>query len=209
MCGRTAEAPGRIDYGGSSDCRIKLQEVQIRFHFFLKRPILPPVIEEQSNARKRLNGLELEVLDLFGQFSKALGYPKSVGEIYGTLYLTEGSMSMADIMERLKISLGSVSQGLKVLKGLEAITVEHSDSARKDLFLAETDYGRFLSCFLKDRVQPGVQGLRERIERISHQAGHCPPASPELARRINGIRDIYGLLTELIPVVRNVLEGQK
>lgn len=171
--------------------------------------MLHQVIGRKPNGNRRLAKLELDVLDLFGQFSKALGYPKSVGEIYGILYLADGCMSMGEIVEKLGLSLGSVSQGLKVLKGLEAISVRHSDTARKDLFTAETDFGLFLSCFLNDRVQPGVQTMRTTIERIRQQASGDLGCEPGVARRIDGIQGIYLLLADLVPAVKGVLETTK
>jgi DNA-binding transcriptional regulator GbsR (MarR family) len=116
---------------------------------------------------------------------------------------------MGEIVEKLKLSLGSVSQGLKVLKGLEAISVRHSDTARKDLFTAETDFGRFLSCFLKDRVQPGVQSMGETIERIRRQASSDLGCESGVAQRIDGIQGIYLLLADLVPAVKGVLETTK
>ena len=171
--------------------------------------MLVEVIERSPNAARHLAALELDVLELFSQFSKVLGYPKSIGEIYGILYLAGESMSMGDIVEKMHISLGSVSQGLKVLKSLEAISVRHCDTVRKDLFTAETDFGRFLSCFLKDRILPGIQELRETIERIRRQAARDLGSEPSVAKRIDGIREIYALLAELVPAAKVVLEAQK
>lgn len=167
------------------------------------------MVQRNFSTNGTRSSLEQNVLDLFGQFSKALGYPKSIGEIYGTLYLSETSMSMGEIVDRLEISLGSVSQGLKVLKSLEAISVRHSDSARKDLFAAETDFGRFLSCFLKDRVQPEMQTVQMTIERIRRQASRELEFEPGMAERIEGIQGIYALLAELVPAVKVVLEAPK
>ena len=171
--------------------------------------MLLEVIERKPNGTRNLVKLELEVLDLFGQFSKALGYPKSVGEIYGILYLADGDMSMGEIVEKLSLSLGSVSQGLKVLKVLDAISVRHSDSGRKDLFTAKTDFGRFLACFLNDRIQPGVQSLRDTIERIRSQASRDLACGPGVAQRIDGIQEIYTLLAQVVPAVKGVLETPK
>jgi DNA-binding transcriptional regulator GbsR (MarR family) len=171
--------------------------------------MLHRVIEGNTGSAGNLNRLELDVLELFGQFSKVLGYPKSVGEIYGTLYLSGDYMSMGDIVDKLEISLGSVSQGLRVLKELEAISVGHSDTARRGLFRAETNYWQFLSCFLRDRIQPEIQVLRERIERIGLEASQESGLEPSVVRRIDGIREIHALLVELIPVVRVVLEARK
>lgn len=171
--------------------------------------MLLEVIERKPNGTRNLAKLELDVLDLFGQFSKALGYPKSIGEIYGILYLADGAMSMGEIVDKMGLSLGSVSQGLKVLKVLNAISVRHSDSARKDLFTAKTDFGHFLVCFLNDRVQPGVQALRDAIERIRSQASRDLACGPGVVQRLDGIEGIYTLLAQVVPAVKVVLETPK
>jgi hypothetical protein len=37
-----------------------------------------------------LNALEVEMIDLFVQFSRVLGQPRSVAEIYGLLFVSRG-----------------------------------------------------------------------------------------------------------------------
>ena len=60
--------------------------------------------------------LEVESIDFFVRMMSILGLPRSVGEIYGVLYFAESPMSMDEISSRLKISMGSTSQGLKTLR---------------------------------------------------------------------------------------------
>ena len=50
-----------------------------------------------------------------------LGLPKSIGEIYGLLYVTQEALSLDDLVSRLGISKGSTSQGLKMLRKLGAV----------------------------------------------------------------------------------------
>jgi hypothetical protein len=62
-------------------------------------------------------------VELFADIVSALGIPKSIGQIYGLLYASATPLSFSDIIERLEISKGSVSQGLQLLRSLGAINV--------------------------------------------------------------------------------------
>ena len=62
-------------------------------------------------------------MDMFADIVSALGIPKSIGQIYGLLYASATPLSFSDIVERLEISKGSVSQGLQLLRSLGAINV--------------------------------------------------------------------------------------
>ena len=60
---------------------------------------------------------------MFINFLRLIGLPKSVGEIYGLLFMAPRPMAMDEIMERLEISLGAASQGLKLLRSFGAVRV--------------------------------------------------------------------------------------
>jgi hypothetical protein len=59
-----------------------------------------------------------------------LGIPKSIGQIYGVLYASATPLSFSDIVGRLEISKGSVSQGLQLLRSLGAINVADFGEAK-------------------------------------------------------------------------------
>ena len=56
--------------------------------------------------------LEELVRVFFADAVKVLGLPKSVGEIYGSLFISREPVSLDDLVERLGMSKGSGSQGL-------------------------------------------------------------------------------------------------
>jgi hypothetical protein len=69
-------------------------------------------------------------VELFADIVSALGIPKSIGQIYGLLYASATPLSFSDIVERLEISKGSVSQGLQLLRSLGAINVADFGEAK-------------------------------------------------------------------------------
>ena len=68
-----------------------------------------------------LEPVEVEVIQLFVQFSRALGQPRSLAEIYGLLFISPHPLTMDTLIERLNLSKGSASQGLKYLHDLGAV----------------------------------------------------------------------------------------
>ena len=81
---------------------------------------------EESAPSARLSALEIEAIDMFINFLRIVGLQKSIGEIYGLLFVSAKPLSMEDIMNRLDISLGAASQGLKLLRGLGAVKAVYS-----------------------------------------------------------------------------------
>lgn len=58
---------------------------------------------------------------MFADLVVLLGLPKSMGEIYGFVFAAAEPPSFADIEQKLGLSKGSVSQGLRALRELGAI----------------------------------------------------------------------------------------
>jgi len=76
---------------------------------------------EKSNPASGLLPVEVEVIQLFVQFSRTVGQPRSIAEIYGLLFVSHQPLTLDDLVERLRLSKGSASQGLKYLRELGAV----------------------------------------------------------------------------------------
>ena len=63
------------------------------------------------------------VVAFFTEAAGLLGVPKSVAAIYGLTFASPEPLTFAQIEERLDLSKGSVSQGLRVLREIGALKV--------------------------------------------------------------------------------------
>src|ERR1041385_6256879 len=93
-----------------------------------KEPVKNP---EEQNSAARLNPLETEIIDLFVQLSRLLGQPRSLAEIYGLLFISARPMAMDHLIERLRLSKGSASQGLKFLRNVGAVRMVYVAGDRR------------------------------------------------------------------------------
>ncbi|TAG26183.1 MAG: hypothetical protein EAZ36_07665, partial [Verrucomicrobia bacterium] len=68
-----------------------------------------------------LTPFEAEIVAVFADLVTLLGLPKSMGEIYGLIFASPEPLAFAVIEQKLRLSKGSVSQGLRSLRELGAI----------------------------------------------------------------------------------------
>jgi len=120
----------------------------------------------RPEAVARLSELEIEAIELFINFLKLIGLPKSVGEIYGLLFVSPQPLAMDDLMQRLQISLGAASQGLRLLRSFGAVKVVYVPGDRRDHYLADLDLSNFATVFIKEELHPRMERALDRIARM-------------------------------------------
>jgi DNA-binding transcriptional regulator GbsR (MarR family) len=143
-----------------------------------------PVTVEAGSARDAaLSELEVEAIEMFINFLRLIGLPKSVGEIYGLLFVAPEPMAMDEIMERLDISLGAASQGLKLLRSFGAVRVVYERGERRDHYVADLELSRFATVFIKDELQPRMDMAAERIKRMEQALADLPAKERKATRQ--------------------------
>lgn len=152
--------------------------------------------------------LDREIRELIVRLAQLLGYPRSLGEIYGLLYVSREPLSMDTIRRQLKLSLGSASQGLKALRGLRAVRTVYIPGQRRDYYEAETYIRNLVGGFLRDEISPLLQTGRERIQNLETL---LPLLDNDEERdhygaRITQIRNLNSAATKLIPLLNRFLK---
>ena len=113
---------------------------------------------------EELAALECEVIELFVRVADVLSLPRSVGEIYGLLFVSSKPLCLDDCRFRLNISKGSTSQGLRILRGFGAVRTVYQPGDRKDYYVAETALRKVVSGFTNEQVRPHVASGKDRIK---------------------------------------------
>lgn len=130
-------------------------------------PAASAISESHAEA---LSALEVEAIELFIGFFKLIGLQKSVGEIYGLLFVSPRALAMDDIMLRLGISLGAASQGLKVLRSVGAVKPVYVPGDRRDHYVADLELSKFASAFIREELKPKLDRALERIGTMQNLA---------------------------------------
>ena len=151
--------------------------------------------------------LELESIDFFVRMMSILGFPRSVGEIYGLLYFSPTPLSMEQIATRLEISIGSASQGLKSLRSLKAVRTNYVPGDRRDHYLAESEFRRLFSTFIKDEILPHLESAKNRIAKMEKAANEVDTEQIEFINiRIEKLKKLTKTSSRLLPILTGLLK---
>lgn len=153
-----------------------------------------------------LSELDAEFIELFVRMAQLVGLPKSVGQIYGLIYASILPLSLDEIVSRLGISKGSVSQGLKFLRSTGAVQVVEVPNRRSDHYVAETGLRSLARGFLKEQIEPHLESGQERLVRLRELAEAPDVGNPDLIReRIGRLETWHGRASDMLPFVLRFL----
>lgn len=124
-----------------------------------------------------LSKFESECIEFFVQVVQVIGVQKSIGQIYGLIFASKAPLAFTDIVDRLKISKGSVSQGLQFLRSLGAIKAGNTKLDRREVFTPELGLRSLVSALLRDRVEPILREGEMRMKQIRESAQRDPDAA--------------------------------
>ena len=175
----------------------------------------PPTV-----SRRRLTGLvrmegrveeivefEAALVGFFVEAADLMGVPKSVAAIYGICFASPEPLSFADIEQKLGLSKGSVSQGLRFLREIGALKEVSTAAHRLDRFEPDMELRKLASHWLEERLQKQLNSGQRRLAAI----GKTIPAdkngtTKNLRARLKSLQDWHDRTQSLLPVVRTFLK---
>ncbi|WP_052362178.1 GbsR/MarR family transcriptional regulator [Geminisphaera colitermitum] len=167
-------------------------------------PQSQPITDASADvARKEF---DREVISFWVQVALQLGFPRSVGEIYGLVFLSEQPLSADDIVEKLGLSRSGAGQGLKVLQDIGAIKPAHQIASRKDHYQLQTDLGILVKLLLNARVLPQLEDLGRRRATLAATVAESGP--PHLAHRFETIDRWRKKASPILSLVKGLAEHQ-
>jgi len=137
--------------------------------------MIPKSTKTPTKPMKKTNFLPLsaqekELIKFFVKMAAILGVQRSVAEIYALLYGSPEPLEFDVIQGRLGISKGSVSQGLRFLKGngmVESIKVKGS---RRERWQPSPSLAASLVGLLRNQVLPSLEDSKPLLKRLVEEA---------------------------------------
>lgn len=167
---------------------------------------------EATDAAKP-TAFEAEVVAVFVDLMQLLGLPKSYGEIYGLLYASPEPLTFAQIEQKLTLSKGSISQGLRALRELGAVTAAAAPTgvAAREVFSPQTELRRLVSVLLQERLVPYLRTGEQRIQAIEAALGgrgasdDDAPADRKLHGRTQKLKTWQKRSAAVLPLIAKIL----
>ena len=162
---------------------------------------------EHSFGKECALGLvEREVVEFFVRMANVLNLPRSVGEIYGVLFVSSKPLCLDDCRALLGISKGSTSQGLRILRSFGAIRTVYVEGDRKDYHIAETSLRKIVSGFAAEQIQPHVVSGKERIQQIRELLEvHEVDDSADMKEKIDLLENWQKRANSVLPLVLKLI----
>ena len=166
-----------------------------------------PATLDAPRASGRLTPAEREVVEFFVHLGRYLSLPRSVGEIYGILFATGGTMTLDGLVRRLGISKGSASQGLRLLRGVGAVRASYRPGDRKDHYAAEVELPNLLRGFMRDQLSVRINHANERLGRLLDAVEDPANGEPDgLSHRVERLVSWQKKAKRLVPLVSTFLK---
>lgn len=172
-------------------------------HYFLNS--LDVVAEGRVNST--ISEVERDVLELFVRVAAVLNLPRSVGELYGLLFVSPEPLCIDDLTSRLGISKGSTSQGLKILRSFGAVRTVYVPGMRRDYFVAEAQLRKIARGFIDEQVRPHLDSGQQRLQRIRELIESDGGEHRDfLAERVTRLQGWHRRATRLLPLALSVIK---
>jgi DNA-binding transcriptional regulator GbsR (MarR family) len=176
----------------------------------MKRNAVPQgVVEGDRDGGATLNPAEVEAMHLFVQISRALGQPPSVAEIYGLLFISPRPLNQDDLINRINLSKGSTSQGLRYLLDLGAARTVYIPGDRRAHYEAVAELRNLASRFLRQQVFSYFDDSGERLERLTEAAKKLEGEQRDFAlTRVKMLKSWRRNASMILPVLTRLLGGR-
>lgn len=164
----------------------------------------------RPQAIAALTSLEAEMVHLFAELAMALGLPRSVGEILGFIFAEPEPVRFEQVVERLGISKGSASQGLRLLQKVGAVHVREVPNDRRTYYEPETSLRQLVGGMLEETLRPHLEQGNAHLDRIEELAEDEPNLSPAIEYRVKLLRNWHRRANQVLPwVARFAAAGKK
>lgn len=133
--------------------------------------------------------------------------PKSLAAIYGIVFASPTPLSFADIGDRLDLSKGSVSQGLRALREVGAIQEVSKPEDPAELFTPDLELRRLIGRYLSGRLDPQLKNGRDRLGTLEVRVSQLPAADRRLlGSRLKKLQSWHTRTRALLPLIKTFLK---
>jgi DNA-binding transcriptional regulator GbsR (MarR family) len=160
-----------------------------------------------NDDQHELDPLERQVVGVFVDGVRVLGLPRSIGEIYGLLFISQTPLSLDDLVQRLHISKGSASQGLRMLKSLGAVREAENAAERRTYYEPAIELKRLAGGFIREQIRPHLERGKNKIDRLAEAAMDIddPIRREFLSERVKRLETWMRSGGRVLPVLQKLL----
>jgi DNA-binding transcriptional regulator GbsR (MarR family) len=141
-----------------------------------------------------------------GQLAEFAGFNRTLGQIYGLLYLNSAALSLGEIAEQLGVSKGNVSLNTRLMERWGMIKQFNRAADRRDYYEVETDFWKVIQGILQDRERKKINDigniLNKSLKDIEKLKGGKEDKDTQFyQQRLQRMLEFYELFDQLFSAV--------
>ncbi len=147
--------------------------------------------------------------ELGARASLALGFPRSLGQIYAALYLSPEPLGLEELTKQLGISKGSVSMSVRQLEQLGLVRQIWQKGSRRDYYEASDDFRAILTRLLQNVLKPKLESagaLLDQLETDLTTTKGDPASASFRKNRIRKLKNLRKKISSLLPLAEGLLK---
>lgn len=159
-----------------------------------------------------LNQTQTEMIHAAGGVCQALGLPKSVGQVFGYLYMSTSPQTLDDISSAIQISKASASNSVRQISSWGAARTVWVPGARKEYYEVVGDLSNLIQGFVNDFLKPKFHLVDKKLADISQnleqdmESGTIDKEQFEhYSKRIKQINKLQRNVRKLTPIAQKLL----
>jgi len=146
-----------------------------------------------------------EFIRITGELGAGMGLNRSIGQIYGLLYMSDKPLSLDTITATLKMSKGSVSLNIRELEKWEAVKKIWVNGTRKDFYEANSDFINIIYKRTKMRTEKILNNFNSAIEGFEKKNS----LSKIQKQRLSQIKEMQNLFRKIAQNLPNEISLEK
>jgi DNA-binding transcriptional regulator GbsR (MarR family) len=157
---------------------------------------------------QQLDSAREVAIEVLGQLAEFWGFTRTMGRIFGLIYLSPEPVTQAALAQQLKISPASVSLSINGLLRWGAVRKAYGQGSRKLRYEAETDFRKIVTSVLDSRER---QTLEDAVDAVAHaldklnarrgEAGEMDQATRFVLERLQHLESVYRLSFQLLKLL--------
>jgi len=151
-------------------------------------------------AAESLTEIKQIFIEGMSHISRFWGFPKGVGAIFASLYLSPTPLSLDEIVEQTGLTKGAVSTEVRALARLGLVHRSAKLADRKDYYEAETDFYKSIRSILKERQNTefdrAVSSVRITLDKLNAGSTYAEERA-FMIERIQALQDFFDALDSI------------
>lgn len=154
------------------------------------------------------NQLQLEFAQFAGELAESIDFNKSIGQIFGLLYIHSAPLSLDEISTALSMSKGNASLNLRVLEEWGAVHLVSVSGSRRDHYEANANLREIMVRRLREGLRKRLDIAERRLAKINLSMGNGALKDPVIKNRLQELNTLISngrKAAELVPKLMSFL----